>query len=123
MPDPKQQVVCRVISLLKRLELICLVLALVLPVSAAFCQSYVNYEGKQTSPVKLSADGTFLFAVNTPAARLSVFDVSHSSNPYLIAEIPVGIEPVSVNPRTSDEVWVVNEVSDSISIVSLSQRM
>jgi DNA-binding beta-propeller fold protein YncE len=85
--------------------------------------SYVNFEGKQTSPVRLSADGTRLFAVNTPDARLSVFDVSHPSNPVLIAEIPVGIEPVSVNPRTADEVWVVNEVSDSISIVSVSQRI
>ncbi|EEF58023.1 beta-propeller fold lactonase family protein [Pedosphaera parvula] len=85
--------------------------------------SYVNFEGKQTSPVRLSQDGTRLFAVNTPDARLSVFDVTKPSNPLLIAEIPVGVEPVSVNPRTPDEVWVVNEVSDSVSIVSVSQKM
>src|SRR5580765_2431215 len=86
-------------------------------------QSYVNFEGKQTSPIRLSPDGTRLFAVNTPDARLSVFDVTHPSQPFLIAEIPVGIEPVSVNPRNNDEVWVVNEVSDSVSIVSVSNRM
>src|SRR6478752_7093246 len=85
--------------------------------------TYVNFEGKQTSPIRLSPDGTRLFAVNTPDARLSVFDVSLPSNPKLIAEIPVGVEPVSVNPRNNDEVWVVNEVSDSISIVSVSNRM
>src|SRR5205814_8641057 len=85
--------------------------------------SYVNFEGKQTSPLRLSSDGTRLFAVNTPDARLSVFDVSLPSNPRLIAEIPVGIEPVSVNPRNNEEVWVINEVSDSISVVSVSQRM
>ena len=92
---------------------------------AALCAqaTYVNFEGKQTSPIRLSPDGTRLFAVNTPDARLSVFDVSQSSNPRLIAEIPVGVEPVSVNPRSNDEVWVVNEVSDSISIVSVSQRI
>jgi YVTN family beta-propeller protein len=84
---------------------------------------YVNFEGKQTSPIRLSPDGTRLFAVNTPDARLSVFDITLSSNPRLIAEIPVGVEPVSVNPRNNDEVWVVNEVSDSISIVSVSQRI
>ena len=84
---------------------------------------YVNFEGKQTSPIRLSPDGTRLFAVNTPDARLSVFDVTQPSNPRLIAEIPVGVEPVSVNPRNNDEVWVVNEVSDSISVVSVSQRM
>ena len=83
--------------------------------------SYVNFEGSQTSPVRLSPDGSRLFAVNTPDARLSVFDLSQSSGPALIAEIPVGIEPVSVNPRTNDEVWVVNQVSDSISIVSVSR--
>src|SRR5205823_3728381 len=74
-------------------------------------------------PVRLSPDGTRLFAVNTPDARVSVFDVTQPSNPRLLAEIPVGIEPVSVNPRNNDEVWVVNEVSDSISIVSVSQRI
>lgn len=86
-------------------------------------QSFVNFEGKQVSPVRLSPDGSRLFAVNTPDARVSVFDISNPSNLILIAEIPVGIEPVSVNPRSNDEAWVVNEVSDSISIVSVSRRM
>ena len=85
--------------------------------------NYVNFEGKQTVPVRLSADGNRLFAVNTADGQLSVFDLSHPSSPALLAEIPVGLEPVSVNPRTADEVWVVNEVSDSVSIVSLSQRL
>jgi len=71
----------------------------------------------------LSPDGTRLFAVNTPDGKLSVFDVTHPSNPFLIAEIPVGVEPVSVNPLNYDEAWVVNEVSDSISVVSVSRRM
>src|SRR6266700_3120719 len=94
-------------------------------VAATVCaqNSYVNFEGKQTSPVRLSPDGTRLFVVNTPDARLSVFDVTQPSNPRLISEIPVGIEPVSVNPRNNDEAWVVNEVSDSISVVSVSQHI
>lgn len=89
--------------------------------SASAQVAYVNFEGKQTNPLRLSPDGTRLFAVNTPDARLSVFDVSTPSNPILIAEIPVGIEPVSVNPLSNDEAWVVNEVSDSLSIVSVSR--
>ncbi len=97
------------------------VLALVFVATATAQTNYVNYEGKQTSPIRLSPDGTRLFAVNTPDARLSVYDVANPSNPILIAEIPVGLEPVSVNPRTADEAWVVNEVSDSISIVSVSR--
>src|ERR1700751_4974235 len=108
----------------QRIKRFWLVLAATFTTTTILAQSsYVNFEGKQTSPVRLSADGTRLFAVNTPDARLSVFDVSLPSNPALIAEIPVGVEPSSVNPRTSDEVWVVNEVSDSISVVSGSQRM
>jgi len=82
---------------------------------------FVNFESSPTNPVRLSADGTRLFAVDTPDARLSVFDVSQPANPVLVAEIPVGIEPVSVNPRSNDEVWVVNQESDSVSIVSVSK--
>src|ERR1051325_3348138 len=98
---------------------------LVLFSQSAFAQitNFVNVEGKQTSPIRLSPDGTRLFAVNTPDSRLSVFDVSNPGNPVLIAEIPVGIEPVSVNPLNNDEVWVVNEVSDSISVVSVSRHI
>jgi YVTN family beta-propeller protein len=81
----------------------------------------VNFEGKLTRPICLSPDGTRLFAVNTADARLSVFDVTHPFNPFLIAEIPVGIEPVSVNAVNNDEAWVVNEVSDSVSIVSVNK--
>ena len=91
-------------------------------VGSISAQSYVNFEGKLTRPITLSPDGRLLFAVNTADARLSVFDVSNPLNPILTAEIPVGVEPVSVNARNNDEVWVVNEVSDSVSVVSVSGR-
>jgi YVTN family beta-propeller protein len=92
---------------------------------AAGQASFAHFEGRQTHPVGLTADGSRLLALNTPDARLSVFDVSNPANPepVLIAEIPVGLEPVSLRARTDDEVWVVNEVSDSVSIVSLSRRV
>ncbi len=83
--------------------------------------TFVNFESAQTNPVRLSPDGTRLFAVDTPDARVSVFDVSQSGNPVLIAEIPVGIEPVSVNARSNDEAWVVNQESDTVSVVSVSK--
>jgi YVTN family beta-propeller protein len=83
--------------------------------------SYVNFESPQTNPLRLSPDGTRLFAANTSDNRLSVFDISNPSNPVLMAEISVGLDPVSLCPRTNDEVWVVNQVSDSVSVVSVSQ--
>lgn len=100
-------------------------LALAYSRQAGFAQvalsSYVNFEGSQTSPVRLSPGGGRLFVVNTPDARLSVFDLAQPSNPAMLTEIPVGIEPVSVNARTEDEAWVVNQESDSISVVSVSR--
>src|SRR5256885_8837852 len=102
---------------------VCFVACLLVRTAVAQSTNFVNFEGKQTSPIRLSPDGTRLFAVNTPDSRLSVFDVSSAENPILIAEIPVGIEPVSVNPLNSDEAWVVNEISDSISVVSVSRHI
>jgi DNA-binding beta-propeller fold protein YncE len=99
-----------------------LALALTECLSAQTAGSFVNFESHQTRPICLSPDGRKLFAVNTPDARLSVFDVSNPANavPVLIREIPVGIEPVSVNALSDDEAWVVNEVSDSVSVVSVA---
>jgi len=88
--------------------------------------AFVNFEGAQTNPIRISADGTRLFAVNTPNGTLSVFDLTQPASPALIAEIPVGIEPVSVNinPNSAlpdDEAWVVNQISNSVSVVSVSK--
>jgi DNA-binding beta-propeller fold protein YncE len=85
--------------------------------------AYANFEAAQTNPIRLSADGARLFAVNTDNSSLSVFDVSTPTSPRLLVEIPVGLGPVSVNPLTDDEAWVVNQVSNSVSIVSVSEKI
>ncbi|MEZ5963027.1 MAG: hypothetical protein R3F56_04185 [Planctomycetota bacterium] len=82
-------------------------------------QSYTNFESPQTKPIALTPDGSRLLLVNTPDNRLTVYSLAAPDRPLLLTEIPVGIEPVSVRARTDDEVWVVNHVSDSISIISL----
>lgn len=82
---------------------------------------FANLEPAQTNPIRLSVDGTRLFAVNTANDSLSVFDVTRPRSPKLIAEIPVGLGPVSVSPRTDDEAWVANQVSNSVSVVSVSK--
>jgi YVTN family beta-propeller protein len=86
-------------------------------------QTFLHFEARQVHPIALTPDGTRLLALNSADGRLSVFNIANAANPepVLIGEIPVGIEPVSVRARTNDEVWVVNEVSDSVSIVSLSR--
>src|SRR5438477_2254592 len=81
--------------------------------------TYRNFEGPQIHPLGLTPDGTRLLAVNTPNATLSVFQLV-SGSPVLTAEVPVGLEPVSVAARNNREAWVVNWMSDSVSIVDLT---
>jgi len=112
-------------SFLKRnLHVFALGLACLLAASAQVpLGSYKNFEGAQVSPVRISPNGTRLFAVNTAGASLSVFDLSQPATPQLLVEIPVGIEPVSVAVRNTDEAWVANQESDSISVVSVSKQI
>ena len=85
--------------------------------AAAFGQSdYKHFEARQLHPIALTPDGSKVLAVNSPDAKLSVFDATTMTR---TVEIPVGVEPVTVRARTNDEVWVVNEVSDTVSIISL----
>src|SRR4029077_4016075 len=69
----------------------------------------------------LSPDGSGVFAVDTPDDRLEVFAVDPGTgNLTHSATVPVGLEPVAVAARTNTEVWVVNHLSDSVSVVDLS---
>jgi YVTN family beta-propeller protein len=80
---------------------------------------YKNFESPQIHPVAITPDGARLLVVNSPGGSLSVFDLS-GAFPRLEAEIPVGLEPVSVAARNDREAWVTNWLSDSVSVVDLS---
>jgi len=85
---------------------------------AGRASDFVHYESSHVHPIALSEAGDRLFAVNTPDARLSVFDVAEDGRLRLAREVPVGLEPVSLGVRPgTDEVWVVNHLSDSVSVV------
>jgi DNA-binding beta-propeller fold protein YncE len=89
--------------------------------SHAFAQSapsFVAFESGHVRPLAQSPDGTKLFAVNTPNNTLDVFRIT-AGGLELLARVPVGLEPVAVAARTDNEVWVVNHLSDSVSVVSL----
>ena len=81
----------------------------------------VHFESPHVHPIALTPDGSRLVVVNTPDARIEVFEVLPGA-PYLAhaGSVAVGLEPVSVRARTNGEVWVVNSVSDSVSIVDLA---
>lgn len=81
----------------------------------------VNWETPHVHPLDLTPDGANLLAVNTADARLEIF-ATHDGGLATRASIPVGLDPVSVRARTATEAWVVNAISDSISIVDLATR-
>ena len=80
--------------------------------------SYVLFEGGLVRPLALSPDGSKLFALNSPDNRLEVFSVG-GSGLTKTASVEVGMEPVAVAARSNTEVWVVNHLSDSVSIVDV----
>ena len=96
--------------------------AVALAGSAHAQSSFVNFESGHVRPLAASPDGTKLFAVNTPDNRLEIYTVGVGSL-TLAAEVPVGLEPVAVATRTNlagrTEAWVVNHLSDSVSIVEV----
>jgi len=79
---------------------------------------YTLFESGQVRPLAMSPDGTRLFAVNTPNAELEMYDLDASGLSFVEA-VPVGLEPVAVAARSNNEVWVVNHLSDSISVVDV----
>jgi len=97
-------------------------LLVVVLVAPSFGQSpagtFTNFETGHVRPLALSPDGTRLFAVNSTDNRLAIYDVT-GAGLSLYAEVPVGMEPTAVAARTNTEVWVVNHLSDSVSIVTV----
>lgn len=114
-------------GLLRAAVVLAIIIALVLlnrpggphAVAETIPPDFMNFESPQVHPVALTPDGTRLLAVNTPDQRLSVFELT-GPTPVLVAEIPVGLEPVSVAAHNDAEAWVTNWLSDSVSVVNLA---
>ncbi|MDG2122150.1 MAG: beta-propeller fold lactonase family protein [Verrucomicrobiales bacterium] len=83
---------------------------------------FVNFETPHVHPLDLSPDRTTLAACNTADNRIELFTLSNNSPPAPAASIPVGLDPVSARFRTGTELWVVNQLSDTISVVDLPTR-
>ncbi|HEX2688963.1 MAG TPA: hypothetical protein VHN14_20210, partial [Kofleriaceae bacterium] len=80
--------------------------------------SFLEFESGPVRPIAMSPDGTRLFAVNTPNGTLEIFNLTAGGVAFA-ARVPVGLEPVAVAARDNNEVWVVNHLSDSVSVVTL----
>ncbi len=123
-------------SIMRKLKTMILVVGIVLgamlltlhhfPCSTAAASSisstesqFALFESGHVRPIAMSPDGTRLFAVNTPNRTLEIFSIT-TQGLALNARVPVGLEPVSVAAPNNNEVWVVNHLSDSVSVVSLT---
>jgi len=84
--------------------------------SAPASADYVLFESGPVRPLALSSDGLELYATNIPDGELEIFDVTESGL-VKTASVQVGLEPVAVAVASDGNVWVVNHLSDSVSIV------
>jgi len=87
--------------------------------AATAAPSFVAFESGPVRPIAMSPDRTRLFVANTPNNTLDIFNIT-ASGLALFARVPVGLEPVAVAALNDSEVWTVNLLSDSVSVVSLS---
>jgi YVTN family beta-propeller protein len=88
-------------------------------VGAVARASYTNFEAGHVHPIDLTPAGDRLLAVNTPDAMLEVFTIAADGSLAGGTAVPVGLEPVTVRARTNGEAWVVNHLSDTVSVVDL----
>jgi DNA-binding beta-propeller fold protein YncE len=101
--------------------LVSLLLLAIPAFSANASDSYTLFESGQVRPLAMSADGSRVYAANTPDNRVEVFRTTKSGLDHC-GSISVGLEPVALAVRNDRELWVVNHLSDSVSVVRLNAR-
>lgn len=87
-------------------------------VSPVPTSNFVNWENPHVHPIEMTPDGRRLLAVNTADNSIWIGDLD-SPRPTPMGSVSVGLDPVSVRCVDSTTAWVVNHVSDSISVIDL----
>lgn len=80
--------------------------------------SVVVFESGPVRPITVSSDGQRLYVANAPAHCLEIYTIEGDTL-RLASTVSVGLEPVAIAERNANEVWVVNHLSDSVSVVRL----
>jgi len=83
---------------------------------------FSSFESAHVHPLDITPDGTKLLAVNTPNNDVEVFSISGDSL-TLASVIKVGLEPVSVRVFSNTQAWVVNKISNSVSVVDIKKNV
>ncbi len=80
--------------------------------------SFIAFESGSVRPLALTADGNRLLVTNTPNGSIELYDIVDDGRLVHSESIAVGLEPVAIAVH-GEQAWVVNHLSDSISIVDL----
>jgi YVTN family beta-propeller protein len=83
-------------------------------------ENFVNFETAPMHPLALSPDGKTLAVCNLPDARVELFDVTQAK-PRALGAIFTGVDPVTARFTPGGELWVVNYISDSISVIDTAR--
>lgn len=85
--------------------------------AAATPPDFIAFESGPVRPVALFDNDQRLAVVNTPDNQLELYDV-RADGLVWTHSVPVGLEPVAVAVHAG-QAWVVNHLSDSVSLVAL----
>src|SRR5881409_657922 len=105
---------------INRCKLTTFVFAIVV-ITARAATNFVNFETAPVHPIALGPDGRTLAVCNLPDNRLELFDISQGV-PMPAGSVAVGLDPVSARFASINELWVVNHISSSVSIVDLPSQ-
>jgi len=78
----------------------------------------VIFESVPVRPLARSDDGSLVYAINSAARCLEIYEPGVNGL-KLRSAVSVGVDPVAVAVRGASEIWVVNHVSDSVSIINI----
>ncbi len=104
-----------------RLTIISLTLVALSIGSATAQVPHVNWENHPVRSLDISPNRQWLAVAHTADNRVQFFHISQGK-PVRAGHLMVGVDPVAVQWRTNDELWVVNHISDSISVIDFSTR-
>ncbi|MBO9491082.1 hypothetical protein J7384_11985 [Endozoicomonas sp. G2_1] len=79
---------------------------------------YLGFESVATRPIV--QDNNTLYVVNTANNSVEVFTLTEDGSHRHNLTVSVGLEPVSLALLDSKQLWVVNKLSDSVSIIDLT---
>lgn len=81
---------------------------------------FIGFESAPVRPIAQTSDGQHLIVTNTSNNSIEIFQLDSDGNATHQQSLVVGLEPVAVAIH-NHKAWVVNHLSDSISIINLNQ--